>query len=155
MAENLEQQIEALETQIEQFYGQGDYEQALSLAQEAYDLSRKLPDPEHPLLATALNNLEVVHQAMESYAQALPLLEQAVARAPDDLEAQAALGSALGGLKRYDAALTILDKVLTSSGEFERAARQLTDTARSTADLSARSAGASENASGHVRSAAS
>ena len=49
----------------------------------------------------------------------------------------------------------ILDKVLTSSGEFERAARQLTDTARSTADLSARSAGASETASEHVRSAAS
>ncbi|MBR0974966.1 MULTISPECIES: methyl-accepting chemotaxis protein [Bradyrhizobium] len=49
----------------------------------------------------------------------------------------------------------ILDKVLTSSGEFERTARQLTDTARSTADLSARSAGASETASGHVRSAAS
>jgi methyl-accepting chemotaxis protein len=49
----------------------------------------------------------------------------------------------------------ILDKVLISSGEFERTARQLTDTARSTADLSARSAGASENASEHVRSAAS
>ncbi|MBR1173016.1 Cache 3/Cache 2 fusion domain-containing protein [Bradyrhizobium sp. KB893862 SZCCT0404] len=48
----------------------------------------------------------------------------------------------------------ILDKVLNSSGEFERAARQLTDTARSTADLSARSAGASEDASEHVRSAA-
>ncbi|MBR0985901.1 methyl-accepting chemotaxis protein [Bradyrhizobium liaoningense] len=49
----------------------------------------------------------------------------------------------------------ILDKVLASSGEFERAARQLTDVARSTADLSAQSAGASENASEHVRSAAS
>ncbi|TQF36160.1 chemotaxis protein [Bradyrhizobium sp. UNPF46] len=49
----------------------------------------------------------------------------------------------------------ILDKVLTSTGEFERAARQLTDVARSTADLSAQSAGASENASEHVRSAAS
>ncbi|MGY4288115.1 methyl-accepting chemotaxis protein [Bradyrhizobium sp. LM2.7] len=48
----------------------------------------------------------------------------------------------------------ILDKVLNSSGEFERVARQLTDTARSTADLSAQSAGASENASEHVRSAA-
>ena len=45
--------------------------------------------------------------------------------------------------------------MLTSSGEFERVARQLTDTARSTADLSAQSAGASENASEHVRSAAS
>jgi len=49
----------------------------------------------------------------------------------------------------------ILDKVLHSSGEFERVARQLTDTARSTADLSAKSAGASEQASDHVRSAAS
>jgi methyl-accepting chemotaxis protein len=48
----------------------------------------------------------------------------------------------------------ILNKVLESSGEFERVARQLTDTARSTADLSAQSAGASETASDHVRSAA-
>lgn len=47
----------------------------------------------------------------------------------------------------------ILDKVLQSSGEFERVARQLTDNARSTADLSAKSAGASEQASDHVRSA--
>ncbi|MBR0828725.1 Cache 3/Cache 2 fusion domain-containing protein [Bradyrhizobium manausense] len=49
----------------------------------------------------------------------------------------------------------ILNKVLQSSGEFERVAKQLTDTARSTADLSAQSAGASETASDHVRSAAS
>ncbi|WP_439409829.1 methyl-accepting chemotaxis protein [Bradyrhizobium sp. DASA03076] len=49
----------------------------------------------------------------------------------------------------------MLDKVLRSSGEFERVARQLTDTARSTADLSAKSAGASEQASDHVRAAAS
>ncbi len=49
----------------------------------------------------------------------------------------------------------ILDNVLNSSGEFERVARQLTDTARSTADLSAQSAGASEEASDHVKSAAS
>ncbi|MBR0778784.1 Cache 3/Cache 2 fusion domain-containing protein [Bradyrhizobium diazoefficiens] len=49
----------------------------------------------------------------------------------------------------------ILERVLTSSGEFERTAQQLTDTARSTAELSAQSAGASEDASEHVRSAAS
>ncbi len=48
----------------------------------------------------------------------------------------------------------ILDKVLSSSGEFERVAQQLTDTARTTADLSGQSAGASETASEHVRSAA-
>jgi methyl-accepting chemotaxis protein len=48
----------------------------------------------------------------------------------------------------------ILDKVLNSSGEFERVARQLTETARTTAGLSGQSAGASETASEHVRSAA-
>jgi len=48
----------------------------------------------------------------------------------------------------------IIDNVLNSSGEFERVARQLTQTARTTADLSGASAKASEVASDHVRSAA-
>ena len=49
---------------------------------------------------------------------------------------------------------SILDKVLNSSSEFERVARQLTETARTTAGLSGKSAGASETASDHVRTAA-
>jgi methyl-accepting chemotaxis protein len=48
----------------------------------------------------------------------------------------------------------IINKVLSSSGEFERVARQLTETARSTAELSGASASASEQASEHVRTAA-
>ncbi len=40
----------------------------------------------------------------------------------------------------------IIDNVLNSSGEFESVARQLTQTARATAELSGRSAGASETA---------
>ncbi len=48
----------------------------------------------------------------------------------------------------------IIDKVMNSSGEFERIARQLTETARTTADLSGESASASEAASEHVRTAA-
>jgi methyl-accepting chemotaxis protein len=48
----------------------------------------------------------------------------------------------------------IIDKVMNSSSEFERVARQLTDTARTTASLSGKSAGASETASEHVRTAA-
>ncbi len=48
----------------------------------------------------------------------------------------------------------IIENVLTSSGEFEHEARQLTQTARTTADLSGHSAGASETASEHVRTAA-
>jgi methyl-accepting chemotaxis protein len=48
----------------------------------------------------------------------------------------------------------IIDHVLSSSGEFERVAHQLTQTARTTAELSGQSAGASEAASEHVRTAA-
>jgi methyl-accepting chemotaxis protein len=48
----------------------------------------------------------------------------------------------------------IIDKVMSSSGEFERIARQLTETARTTAELSGQSASASETASEHVRTAA-
>jgi methyl-accepting chemotaxis protein len=48
----------------------------------------------------------------------------------------------------------IIDHVLNSSGEFERIAQTLTETARATAALSSQSATASETASEHVRSAA-
>ncbi|MGJ5181558.1 Cache 3/Cache 2 fusion domain-containing protein [Bradyrhizobium oligotrophicum] len=48
----------------------------------------------------------------------------------------------------------IIENVLNSSSEFEREARQLTQAARTTADLSGQSAGASETASEHVRTAA-
>ena len=48
----------------------------------------------------------------------------------------------------------IIDKVMKSSGDFEHIAKNLTETARVTADLSRKSAGTSETASQHVRSAA-
>src|SRR6201995_5959109 len=48
----------------------------------------------------------------------------------------------------------MIDTVLNSSGDLERVARQLTETARTTADLSGLSASASETASEHVRAAA-
>ncbi len=48
----------------------------------------------------------------------------------------------------------IIDKVMNSSGQFESAARNLTETARSTAHLSRASADASTQASEHVRNAA-
>ncbi len=48
----------------------------------------------------------------------------------------------------------MIDKVMNSSGDLERVARQLTETARTTADLSGLSAAASGTASEHVRTAA-
>src|ERR1700693_6192114 len=48
----------------------------------------------------------------------------------------------------------IIERVLNSSGQFEKDARQLSVTARSTAEMSGQSADASRQASEHVRSAA-
>jgi methyl-accepting chemotaxis protein len=48
----------------------------------------------------------------------------------------------------------IIDRVQSSAADFERVARQLTETARTTAALSGQSADASETASEHVRAAA-
>ena len=48
----------------------------------------------------------------------------------------------------------IIERVLHSSGQFEKDAQQLSGTARSTAEMSGRSANASRQASEHVRSAA-
>jgi methyl-accepting chemotaxis protein len=48
----------------------------------------------------------------------------------------------------------IIERVLQSSGQFEKDAQQLSMTARSTAEMSGRSANASRQASQHVRSAA-
>jgi methyl-accepting chemotaxis protein len=48
----------------------------------------------------------------------------------------------------------IIERVLHSSGQFEKDARQLSVTARSTAEMSGQSANASRQASEHVRSAA-
>jgi methyl-accepting chemotaxis protein len=48
----------------------------------------------------------------------------------------------------------IIDNVLNASSEFEGVAQKLTQAARTTAELSGKSAGASETASEHVRSAA-
>src|ERR1700737_4782330 len=48
----------------------------------------------------------------------------------------------------------IIERVLNSSGQFSRSAQQLSVTAHSTAEMSGQSAGASRQASEHVRSAA-
>ena len=78
MAEDLQQQLNALATQTVQCYQHGDYAQGPGLAQEACGLSRNLPDPEHPLVATSLNNLAELYGAMGDYGTAQPLLEQAL-----------------------------------------------------------------------------
>ena len=78
--------------------------------------------------------------------------EQAAAQAAAAEQRKSELRSFVGEFQTGVGA--IIDKVLGASSEFERVARQLTETARSTAELSGKSASASEAASEHVRAAA-
>lgn len=78
--------------------------------------------------------------------------EQAAAQAAAAEQRKSELRSFVGEFQTGVGA--IIDKVLGASSEFERVARQLTETARSTAELSGESASASEAASEHVRAAA-
>ena len=77
MAEDTEQQLKALATQVEQLYKHGDREQALSLAQAAYNLTQALPDPDS--VTAAMHSLGTYYRAMGLYGQALPLVHQALA----------------------------------------------------------------------------
>jgi tetratricopeptide (TPR) repeat protein len=78
MVEDLDR-LDALQTQIGRLRAYEDDAQALALAQEAYALIRKLPDPEHLLVAITLTNLaELYDFFMDNYATALPIYEQAL-----------------------------------------------------------------------------
>ena len=78
MAEDVEQQLRDLATQVEQLVKHGDKEQALSLAQAAYDLSQHLPHPAPLSVAASLHILGECYRAMGLYEQALPLVHQAL-----------------------------------------------------------------------------
>jgi CHAT domain-containing protein len=55
----------------------GEYRQALTLYEQARDLTKRLLGEDHPEYATCLNNLAGLYRAMGDYGKALPLYEQA------------------------------------------------------------------------------
>src|SRR5919106_146165 len=69
----------ALTERAEAHKRKGEYQQALPLYQQAFEIREKYLGPEHPDTATSLNNLGVLHDAMGNYQQALPLLQRALA----------------------------------------------------------------------------
>jgi len=56
----------------------GDYEKALPLYQRALEIIEKVLGPQHPDVATTLNNLAGLYYHTERYEEALPLLERSL-----------------------------------------------------------------------------
>jgi len=68
-----------LNAQVRQLYQQGKYAEAVPLAQESLPLAEATFGPEHPNVATSLNNLAVLYKQQDRYADAEPLYKRAVA----------------------------------------------------------------------------
>jgi tetratricopeptide (TPR) repeat protein/CHAT domain-containing protein len=77
MSEGMEQ-IHRLMEQAARLYQEGRYEQALPVAQQTCDLTRRLAGAQHPLFATSLHNLAALYRAIGDHAAALPLYRQAL-----------------------------------------------------------------------------
>jgi CHAT domain-containing protein len=64
--------------QAVQLYEQGEYKQALPLAEEALSLRQQQLGENHPLVATSLSNLATLHQVLGNYDRAASLLQRAL-----------------------------------------------------------------------------
>jgi tetratricopeptide (TPR) repeat protein len=72
----LTQEVEALNQQVGELYGQGLYKEAISLAQKVLVILKATKGSKPQDTAGALNNLAVLYQANGDYAEAEPLLNQ-------------------------------------------------------------------------------
>ena len=71
--------LSSLLGQARQLYEAGKYAEAVPLAQRAVELAEKQFGPEHPEVATSLNNIAVLYRAQGRYAEAEPLYQRALA----------------------------------------------------------------------------
>jgi CHAT domain-containing protein/Tfp pilus assembly protein PilF len=69
----------ALNQQVLQLYSQGRYSEAIPLAQRTLAIVERALGPEHPNVATALNNLADLYQAQGRYPEAVPLYKRSLA----------------------------------------------------------------------------
>jgi tetratricopeptide (TPR) repeat protein len=72
-------EAEQLMQQVIELYNQGQYADAIPLAERALAIREKVLGAEHPDVATSLNNLALLYRAMGNYPQAEPLLQRALA----------------------------------------------------------------------------
>jgi CHAT domain-containing protein len=67
-----------LTQQVTQLYNQGRYSEATPLAQRALTIREKILGPDHPDVATSLNNLAELYQTQGRYADAEPFYKRAL-----------------------------------------------------------------------------
>ncbi|UAA38412.1 tetratricopeptide repeat protein [Paraneptunicella aestuarii] len=113
----------ALHQTAYRFQYQGSYLHALPLYERALVIREAVLGPEHPDVATTLNNLGGLHRAMGAYEKALPLYERALVISeavlgPEHPSVATTLNN-LGGLHRamgaYEKALPLYERALVIS----------------------------------------
>ncbi|MGH8760081.1 MAG: tetratricopeptide repeat protein, partial [Burkholderiales bacterium] len=70
---------EMLNEEAMSLYQKGQYDRAVSVAKKALDVAERAVGPNHPSVATILNNLAELYRAQGQYAQAEPLLKRSLA----------------------------------------------------------------------------
>jgi tetratricopeptide (TPR) repeat protein len=68
-----------LNQEAKALYGQGNYPQAIIVARQALSVAEKALGPDHPDVATSLNNLALLYDTQGQYAKAEPLYKRALA----------------------------------------------------------------------------
>jgi tetratricopeptide (TPR) repeat protein len=90
-----------LNQQVIQLYNQGRYSEAIPLAQRTLAIVEKALGPDHPNVATALNNLADLYRAQGRYPDAETLYKRSLAirekaLGPDDLNVALSLNNLAG-----------------------------------------------------------
>ena len=70
---------QSLNGQVVSLYRQGHYDRAVVLARQALQLAEQTFGPDHPNVATSLNNLAELNRVQGQYAQAEPLYKRSLA----------------------------------------------------------------------------
>ena len=70
---------ERLNKEATALYQKGEYDRAVVVAKEALEVAERAVGPNHPSVATSLNNLAALYDAQGRYAQAEPLYRRALA----------------------------------------------------------------------------
>ena len=80
MAAHAQEELwEQLNSKVVKLYQQGRYAEAAKVAEEALTVAEKTFGPEHPDVATSLNNLAELYRAQGKYAEAEPLYKRSLA----------------------------------------------------------------------------
>jgi tetratricopeptide (TPR) repeat protein len=70
---------EILNQEVMELYRTGKYDRAIVVAKKALEVAEKNVGPNHPDVATSLNNLAALYRTQGQYAQAEPLFKRSLA----------------------------------------------------------------------------